>query len=65
MTTYPTVWTPKPDPHGHTTYTRIGGCLGTAFCDYCGQPMPTRHDARQRLARLIQHLRKRERRVSA
>lgn len=37
--------------------TVIGGCVGTTWCDYCGQPRPVSHDARRRLRALVDVLR--------
>lgn len=31
---------------------QLGGCIGSATCDYCGVPLPAATDARARLAAL-------------
>ncbi len=36
---------------------RLSGCIGTAWCDYCGDPIPTAERVwRDRLAAFIAHL---------
>lgn len=49
-------------PAGTTkpTCIALGGCLGAAWCAYCGKPMPVSTAARQRLADLIRQLSRQE-----
>lgn len=35
----------------------LNGCMGAAWCDYCGRPMPVGTEARDRLALMIAQLR--------